>query len=127
MTKEELDNEVLGRVAKISSNVDNALSKYTLFPDTVSPQIKEGLIDIEWQTGNIKEYPKLLQSIASGDIKGIENESGTTFTNQKTGEKHFDKKHHDERIHDYFHYGIGGIIGGPVGTLIQAGLPPKIR
>lgn len=51
--------------------VDNALKTVTQFPDTISPQIKEGLADIRYQVGPLKSnYPKLLEAVAKRRLEG---------------------------------------------------------
>lgn len=65
----------------------------TQFPDTVSPQIKEGLADIRYQTGPlVSNYPKLLKAVATGNVNDMANESKVYFWDNKKKAMSFDKK-----------------------------------
>lgn len=60
--------------------IDNNLKKYTNYPDTISPQIKEGLLDMYWQLGNgLYKYQNLFNAIANGDISQIREESKVQY------------------------------------------------
>lgn len=85
------------------------MRRYTNYPDTVSPQIKEGLADLRYQVGSLGGYPKLLQSVAKGDLNGIQRESKVMFRN-KNGQMQFDKRRYDARNSNYFYYRQGGMI-----------------
>lgn len=50
------------------------LPKFTNRPDTVSPQIKNGLLDLRYQTGNLVGWNRLGKAIADGDIEQIKKE-----------------------------------------------------
>lgn len=110
LTPQQINSVVKQKLNKHLSRVNAALGDYTAFPDTVSPQIKEGLIDMRYQTGSLQKFPKLLNAVAKGDQETIKAESKTYFRDGKTGAKTFDKKRHDERLRHYFHYGTGGSL-----------------
>lgn len=85
-TPKEMDKEMMGRVNNHLQKVDEALKSYTLFPDTISPQIKEGLADLRHQVNYLESnYPKLLKAVAEGDIDEIRKQSKVSFRNNKTG------------------------------------------
>lgn len=83
------------------------MSEYTSYPDTVSPQIKEGLADLRYQVGSLGDYKKLMKSVAQGNLPIIQKESKVWFTNGH-GKKQFDKRRYNERNKAYFHYSHGG-------------------
>lgn len=90
--------------------IDNNLKKYTNYPDTISPQIKEGLLDMYWQLGNgLYKYQNLFNAIANGDISQIREESKVQYKTP-TGKWNFDKGRYENRLNEYFHYKFGGII-----------------
>ena len=69
---------------EVLPQVDKALKTVTQFPDTVSPQIKEGLADIRYQTGPlVSNYPKLLKAVATGNVNDMAKESKSTFGTTK--------------------------------------------
>jgi len=89
--------------------VDKALKTVTQFPDTVSPQIKEGLADIRYQAGPlVSHYPKLLKAVAKGDVKGMAEESKVYFWDNNKKAMSFDKKRYETRMKENFHYKNGG-------------------
>ena len=51
VTDQELNQELDNYKKEVLSDVDESLRHYTDFPDTISPQIKMGLIDVYWQSG----------------------------------------------------------------------------
>lgn len=90
--------------------IDNNLKKYTNYPDTISPQIKEGLLDMYWQLGNgLYKYQNLFNAIANGDISQIREESKVQYKTP-AGKWNFDKGRYENRLNEYFHYKFGGII-----------------
>lgn len=114
-TKQQMDTEVNKRAKAQFQKVNEALLGHTTYPDTVSPQIKEGLADLRWQVGSLEShFPNLLDAVAHGDLRKIQEESKTYFTNSKTGKKQLDKRRHDLRKKNYFHYGDGGRINNPL-------------
>ena len=109
LTPQRMNQELNKRVNEHLRKVDTALRRYTNYPDTVSPQIKEGLADLHYQVGSLGGYPKLLQSVAKGDLNGIQRESRVMFKNKK-GQMQFDKRRYDARNSNYFYYRQGGMI-----------------
>ena len=78
--------------------------------DTISPQIKEGLLDMYWQLGNgLYKYQNLFNAIANGDISQIREESKVQYKTP-AGKWNFDKGRYENRLNEYFHYKFGGII-----------------
>lgn len=109
LTPQRMNQELYKRANEHLRKVDTALRRYTNYPDTVSPQIKEGLADLRYQVGSLGGYPKLLQSVAKGDLNGIQRESRVMFKNKK-GQMQFDKRRYDARNSNYFYYRQGGMI-----------------
>ena len=109
LTPQRMNQELNKRVNEHLRKVDTALRRYTNYPDTVSPQIKEGLADLRYQVGSLGGYPKLLQSVAKGDQNGIQRESRVMFKNKK-GQMQFDKRRYDARNSNYFYFRQGGMI-----------------
>lgn len=108
-TPTEMNAEVMQRAKDTFVQVDKALKTVTQFPDTVSPQIKEGLADIRYQTGPlVSNYPKLLKAVATGNVKDMANESKVYFWDNKKKAMSFDKKRFDTRMKENFHYRNGG-------------------
>ena len=108
-TPEEMHKELTRRAAQKLQQALKALKPYTNFPDTVSPQIITGLADLSYQVGSLGGYPKLLRSVAKGDLNGIRRESRVMFKN-KNGQMQFDKRRYDARNSSYFYYRQGGMI-----------------
>ena len=109
LTPQRMNQELNKRVNEHLRKVDTALRRYTNYPDTASPQIKEGLADLRYQVGSLGGYPKLLQSVTKGDLNGIRRESRVMFKNKK-GQMQFDKRRYDARNSNYFYYRQGGMI-----------------
>ena len=109
LTPQRMNQELNKRVNEHLRKVDTVLRRYTNYPDTVSPQIKEGLADLRYQVGSLGGYPKLLQSVTKGDLNGIRRESRVMFKNKK-GQMQFDKRRYDARNSNYFYYRQGGMI-----------------
>ena len=110
LTPRRMNQELYKRVNEHLGKVDTALSKYTDYPDTVSPQIKEGLADIRYQVGSLGGFPKLLRAVAKGDLNGMRRESRVMYRNNNTGKMEYDRRRHEARLRNYFHYGQGGMI-----------------
>lgn len=100
------------RANQVSSNVlsqeiqhiDRNLGRYTNRVDTISPQMKEGLLDMYWQVKNgLYKYDNLLQGIAEGNLPQIREESKVTFLN-KQGKRQLDQRRWNARNEIYFHY-----------------------
>ena len=111
LTPRRMNQELYKRVNEHLGKVDTALSKYTDYPDTVSPQIKEGLADIRYQVGSLGGFPKLLRAVAKGDLNGMRRESRVMYRNNNTGKMEYDKRRHEARCRVFFHYGQGGFVG----------------
>lgn len=108
-TQSEMDAEMTRQVNIHLQKVDEALKPYTNFPDTISPQIKEGLADLRHQVGYLgSNYPRLLEAVAHGNIDKIREESKVQFLNRKTGKKQYDVNRYSQRQKEYFHYYNGG-------------------
>ena len=92
MTKEELDAIMLERLRKEIPHLDAKLNSVTNNnADTISPQIKEGLLDMYWQLKNgLYDYDNLFEGIAKGDIDKIREESKVTYKSKNTGKRYFD-------------------------------------
>lgn len=104
MTKQQLDNYSNSYYQKSLQKVESLLPKYTSMPDTISPQMKEGLADIDYQMGNIGQYKKLMTAIAQGDYPQIVEQSKVRFG----PEQKVDTRRHQLRLQDYFYYNLGG-------------------
>lgn len=106
MTKEELDAIMLERLRKEIPHLDAKLNSVTNNnADTISPQIKEGLLDMYWQLKNgLYDYDNLFEGIARGDIDKIREESKVTYKSKNTGKRYFDSGRYKHRIDNYFHY-----------------------
>ena len=106
MTKEELDAIMLERLRKEIPHLDAKLNSVTNNnADTISPQIKEGLLDMYWQLKNgLYDYNNLFEGIARGDIDKIREESKVTYKSKNTGKRYFDSGRYKHRIDNYFHY-----------------------
>ena len=105
VTKPRLNQE-MRRVAKgYFKDVDAAINNgQTTNPaDTVSPQIKAGLADILHQTGSLKKWPKLINSVREGDLEKIKEESIVTWRDNN-GVLHEDTRRNNLRNKKYWHY-----------------------
>ena len=110
LTPQRMNQELYKRANEHLRKVDSALRRYTNYPDTVSPQIKEGLADIRYQVGSLGGFPKLLRAVAKGDLNGMRRESRLMYRNNNTGKMEYDRRRHEARLRNYFHYGQGGMI-----------------
>ena len=111
LTPQCMNQELYKRANEHLRKVDTALRRYTNYPDTVSPQIKEGLADIRYQVGSLGGFPKLLRAVAKGDLNGMRRESRVMYRNNNTGKMEYDKRRHEARCRGFFHYGQGGFVG----------------
>ena len=111
LTPQRMNQELYKRANEHLRKVDSALRRYTNYPDTVSPQIKEGLADIRYQVGSLVGFPKLLRAVAKGDLNGMRRESRVMYRNNNTGKMEYDKRRHEARQRNYFHYQYGGSVG----------------
>ena len=74
LTPQRMNQELYKRANEHLRKVDTALRRYTNYPDTVSPQIKEGLADIRYQVGSLGGFRKLLRAVAKGDLNEMMQE-----------------------------------------------------
>lgn len=111
LTPQRMNQELYKRANEHLRKVNTALRRYTNYPDTVSPQIKEGLADIRYQVGSLGGFPKLLRAVAKGDLNGMRRESRVMYRNNNTGKMEYDKRRHEARCRGFFHYGQGGFVG----------------
>lgn len=111
LTPQRMNQELYKRANEHLRKVDTALRRYTNYPDTVSPQIKEGLADIRYQVGSLGGFPKLLRAVAKGDLNEMMQESRVMYRNNNTGKMEYDKRRHEARCRGFFHYGQGGFVG----------------
>ena len=70
--------------------------------DTVSPQIKMGLMDLRHQVGPLNEWGNLRQAVLNGDLEGIRKESTVTWNDN--GKTKVDKRRKKIRDEKYFYY-----------------------
>lgn len=67
------------------------------------PHIKMGLIDMRHNLGSLSNFPKLIKAIQNKDLKGIQEESKTTYVD-KSGKRVFDERRWKRRVQKYFNY-----------------------
>lgn len=98
-------NQISGSMVRPElPHIDRNLGKYTDRVDTISPQMKEGLMDMYWQLKNgMYDYQNLMKAIAEGDMKGIKRESMVKYKTPK-GKMVEDKGRWNARLKHYFHY-----------------------
>lgn len=104
MTKSRLDQEAR-RIGKQHLNAVDQFINYgqTTNPaDTVSPQIKMGLMDLRHQVGPLNEWSSLREAVLNGDIEGIRKESTVTWNDN--GKTKVDKRRKKIRDEKYFYY-----------------------
>lgn len=109
VTDAELNTELDNYKQEVISDVDSSLRRYTNYPDTISPQIKMGLVDVYWQSGkggftNWERNQRLQQAVANGNLPAIK-ENGVTFVKGK-----LDTRRNNERVEKFWHYKQGGNI-----------------
>ena len=74
------------------------------------PNIKMGLIDMRHNLGSLSNFPKLIKAIQNKDLKGIQEESKTTYVD-KSGKRVFDERRWKRRVQKYFNsWETGGSI-----------------
>lgn len=73
--------------------------------DTVSPQIKMGLMDLRHQVGSLNEWSGLREAVLTGDLDKIREESTVTWKNK--GKTKVDTRRKKLRDEKYFHYAEG--------------------
>ena len=104
MTKSRLDQEAR-YIGKQHLNAVDQFINYgqTTNPaDTVSPQIKMGLMDLRHQVGPLNEWGNLRQAVLNGDLEGIRKESTVTWNDN--GKTKVDKRRKKIRDEKYFYY-----------------------
>ena len=104
MTKARLDQEAR-YIGKQHLNAVDQFINYgqTTNPaDTVSTQIKMGLMDLRHQVGPLNEWGNLRQAVLNGDLEGIRKESTVTWNDN--GETKVDKRRKKIRDEKYFYY-----------------------
>lgn len=70
--------------------------------DTVSPQIKMGLMDLRHQVGPLNEWGNLRQAVLEGNLDRIKKESTVTWNDN--GKTKVDKRRKKIRDEKYFYY-----------------------
>ena len=104
MTKARLDQEAR-YIGKQHLNAVDQFINYgqTTNPaDTVSPQIKMGLMDLRHQVGPLNEWGNLREAVLNGDLEGIRKESTVTWNDD--GKIKVDKRRKKIRDEKYFYY-----------------------
>lgn len=104
MTKARLDQEAR-YIGKQHLNAVDQFINYgqTTNPaDTVSPQIKMGLMDLRHQVGPLNEWGNLREAVLNGDLEGIRKESTVTWNDN--GKTKVDKRRKKIRDEKYFYY-----------------------
>lgn len=104
VTKTRLNQEAR-RVGKQHLNAVDQFLNYgqTTNPaDTVSPQIKMGLMDLRHQVGPLNEWGNLRQAVLEGDLDRIKKESTVTW--KDNGVTKVDKRRKKLRDEKYWHY-----------------------
>lgn len=104
VTKARLNQEAR-RVGKQHLNAVDQFLNYgqTTNPaDTVSPQIKMGLMDLRHQVGPLNEWGNLRQAVLEGDLDRIKKESTVTW--KDNGVTKVDKRRKKLRDEKYWHY-----------------------
>lgn len=109
ISKQELDKEAKSRLSSELPFIEAKLNKHSNNnADTISQNMKEGLLDMSWQLKNgIYGYDNLFDAIAKGDINKIQEESKVKYRSRNKrdfGEWKFDSGRHKRRIDNYFHY-----------------------
>lgn len=114
-TQDEIEEYIYNNLSNELPNIDRAFrNRGNGRPDTISPQLKEGMLDMYWQIGNnIYQYNDLMKAISNGDLKRIQEESKTYFvpqpgvkyseTETKNG-KVLDRTRWIRRLLNYMHY-----------------------
>lgn len=104
-SEKQMNDELTRRANADLKYVNKILRRYTRFPDTISPNIKMGLMDMKHQLGSLGIYKKMLTAVANGNQQGIQKESKVSYPSEKTGNMIYDKRRHKMRNETYFHYG----------------------
>lgn len=80
MDRKRVDQLAQGQIRQNIVKVNEYLSKATERPDTISPQIKKGLLDLRYQTGNLGQWKDLREAIIEGNIPLIQKEGSVPST-----------------------------------------------
>lgn len=104
MTKTRLNQEARRIGKQHLAAVDQFLNygQTTNPADTVSPQIKMGLMDLRHQVGPLNEWSNLRQAVLEGDPDRIKKESTVTWNDN--GKIKVDKRRKKIRDEKYFYY-----------------------
>lgn len=104
MTKTRLDQEARKIGKQHLKAVDQFINygQTTNPADTISPQIKMGLMDLRHQVGPLNEWGNLRQAVLNGDLEGIRKESTVTWNDN--GKIKVDKRRKKIRDEKYFYY-----------------------
>lgn len=104
MTKTRLDQEARKIGKQHLKAVDQFINygQTTNPADTVSPQIKMGLMDLRHQVGPLNEWGNLRQAVLNGDLEGMRKESTVTWNDN--GKTKVDKRRKKIRDEKYFYY-----------------------
>lgn len=104
MTKTRLNQEARKIGKQHLAAVDQFLNygQTTNPADTVSPQIKMGLMDLRHQVGPLNEWSNLRQAVLEGDLDRIKKESTVTWNDN--GKIKVDKRRKKIRDEKYFYY-----------------------
>lgn len=112
LTKQEVDRLINERIDENLRATNEALSWYTDYPDTISPQIKMGLMDVRYQVGNLGNFKNLLKAAATGKVGNINQPGTMQYENSvrvgEDGKK--DLRRQKFRNKKFFHYEEGGPI-----------------
>lgn len=109
MSKQELNDEVKYRLNAELPFINERLNKVSNNnADTISPNMKEGLLDMYWQLDNgVYKYDDLFEAIAKGDINSIREESKVKYKSKNKkdyGTWKYDSGRYQRRVDNYFHY-----------------------
>ena len=104
MTKTRLDQEARKIGKQHLKAVDQFINygQTTNPADTISPQIKMGLMDLRHQVGPLNEWSNLRQAVLNGDLEGIRKESTVIWNDN--GKTKVDKRRKKIRDEKYFYY-----------------------
>lgn len=110
VTKHRLDKELenVGKenLAAVNKFINNGQT--TNPADTVSPQIKQGLMDLRYQVGPLGGWKELQKAVLEGDIDKIQEEAKVKWKDK--GVMREDARRNDLRNKKYFHYRDGGEV-----------------
>ena len=96
----ELENVGKENLAAVNKFINNGQT--TNPADTVSPQIKQGLMDLRYQVGPLGGWKELQKAVLEGDIHKIQEEAKVKWKDK--GVIREDTRRNDLRNKKYFHY-----------------------